>query len=373
MEAGYQFAELLRRHRLLAEVRDLRVDLYGSLAATGHGHGHGTLGAVLLGLDGHRPSNVEPATIDRRLAEIEAGSPLLVGGDGPFVRCATEDVVPHPLTFLERHANGMRFEALDANGRSLLARTSYSIGGGFLEHDPVEGIDDDEPDTAAGRKEVPIPFPFANAEELKAICRAEDLSVAEVAMTNECVRQPAQSVDAGFMRVWQVMEECADRAMHRTGCLPGGLDTRRRAPAWHARLMSADPEITDEYWMDWVNLIALAVNEENASGGRVITAPTNGAAGVLPATAFYALHYTPRATSGGKAAHAGILRDFLLAAGAIGSLIKDQVSMSGAAVGCEGEIGSASSMAAARLAKVLGARPTRSAPPPRSRWSTTSA
>ncbi|PZP17320.1 MAG: L-serine ammonia-lyase [Brachybacterium faecium] len=362
MNAGADFAELLRAEGLLDRTRRIEVDLYGSLSATGRGHG--TFGAVLLGLDGHRPDQVEPALVDSRLQEIADGSPLRLGGDGPEIKLGVDDLGQHPLTFLERHSNGMRFRAWGDGVEMLRERHSYSIGGGFVVHEGDEGAADGPTGPSPARAEVP--FPFDTGEQLLAHCRASGLSIAEVMMANECAQRPEQEVCEGLVRVWRVMEDCKANSLTRTGELPGGLRTRRRAPEWYARLQECDPHRDMEHWVEWTSLVALAVNEENASGGRIVTAPTNGAAGIIPAVIFYATHYPRRAlstcgrsrwedlTPEQRRAREDIVVEFLLAAGAICNVIKEQASISGAEVGCQGEVGSASAMAAAGLAQVLG-------------------
>ncbi|MBD3688821.1 L-serine ammonia-lyase [Nanchangia anserum] len=355
MSAAADFAALLDERGLAGEVAEVHVDLYGSLAATGRGHG--TLGAVLLGLEGHRPALVAPDTIEQRLSEIAAGSPLRLGGGETQVRLGIDDIVLHPLTFLPRHSNGMRFHAVDAAGALLCERYSYSIGGGFVVHD-------DEDSSALTMSEAAVPYDYATAGELVAHCRTSGRSIVDVALANEAARLGEDEVRARLLEIARVMDECKEHSLSRTGVLPGGLGTRRRAPSWYRQLKAADPNRDIRYWVEWVNLVALAVNEENASGGRIVTAPTNGAAGIIPAVLFYATHYTDSALAlindpGYSAADRrrgmdDITVDFLLAAGAIGSLIKEQSSISGAEVGCQGEVGSASSMAAAGLAQVMG-------------------
>lgn len=358
MTAGCDFVDKLAERGDLAEVDSLVVDLYGSLAATGRGHG--TFGAVLLGLEGYRPQTVLPATIDRRLAEIEAGDALHLGGTDVRVPLQIKDLILHPLTFLPRHSNGMRFTAINAAGDILYQRQSYSIGGGFVVHDDEDGATDPRTRTA-------LPYPFAQASELHAHAVDQGLSIAQIAMANEASSANEADVRKRLLEIAHVMEACRDNSLTRTGVLSGGLNTRRRAPQWYASLKAADPNRDIHYWVEWVNLVALAVNEENASGGRIVTAPTNGAAGIIPAVMFYATHYTDRALAlindhGYSAADrdAGmddIVCDYLLAAGAVGSVIKEQSSISGAEVGCQGEVGSASSMAAAGLAQVMGGTP----------------
>ncbi|MDO4613909.1 MAG: L-serine ammonia-lyase [Actinomycetaceae bacterium] len=358
MTAGADFADLVRTHGKLDDVASLVVDLYGSLAATGRGHG--TFPAVLLGLEGHRPETITPQTIDTRSAEIEQGNPLRFGGDGPQVHLRVADLVLHPLTFLPRHSNGMRFRALDKNGNVLVERYSYSIGGGFVVHD-------DEDTSAITLDECEVPYDYSTAAELMDHCERSGLSVAEIAWANECASRSEEEVREGLLHLAAVMQECKDNSLTRTGVLPGGLGTRRRAPQWYERLCTIDPHRDIRYWVEWVNLVALAVNEENASGGRVVTAPTNGAAGIIPAVLFYATHYSDRAAtlmndhgysfSDRREGMDDVVCEFLLAAGAIGSVIKEQSSISGAEVGCQGEVGSASSMAAAGLTQVMGGSP----------------
>lgn len=358
MTAAADYVDTLREQGLAARVDRCVVDLYGSLAATGRGHG--TFGAVLLGLEGHRPETVAPATIDSRLAEIEAGDDLRLGGDGVRLPLRVDDLVLHPLTFLERHSNAMRLRTWDSEGELLLERYSYSIGGGFVVHD-------DEDSSAITLADEAVPYDYITAEQLRDHCVRTGLSIPAVAMANEAAHRSEDEVKAELLRIAAVMEECKNNSLTRTGVLPGGLNTRRRAPQWYTQLKAADPYRDVRYWVEWVNLVALAVNEENASGGRVVTAPTNGAAGIIPAVLFYATHYTDTAlalindhgysATDRQAGMDAIIIDFLLAAGAIGSVIKEQSSISGAEVGCQGEVGSASSMAAAGLAQIMGGTP----------------
>lgn len=356
MRAAADFIADLVEDGLLGRLDRLKVDLYGSLSSTGRGHG--TFDAVLMGLEGHRPDKVLPATMDARKEALAAGQPLLVadaveGADGPLeMDFHVEDIIQHPLTLLPYHPNGMTLMALDERGEVLAERTAYSVGGGFVVVDPVEG-EDPLPDEG----DIPIPYPYSNAEGLLAHCLTHDLTVAELAMANESARRPAEEVRAKLLEIAQVMEDSKNSNLERQGPLPGGLKVRRRAPEWHARLQAIDKDFDPQHWVEWVNLVALTVNEENASGGRIVTAPTNGAAGIVPAVMFYATHYTPAARGPEARSREDITVDYLLAASAVGSLIKEQASISGAEVGCQGEVGSASSMAAAGLAQVLGGTP----------------
>lgn len=353
MRAAADFAADLVGRGLLESVSSVGVDLYGSLSSTGQGHG--TFTAVLLGLEGHRPEQVVPETIDQRREALEAGEPLLFAGALEGVAAPVEldfhegDIVQRPLTLLPYHPNGMWFRAFDVNGEVLTERTAYSCGGGFVVVDPPEGAD-----PMAEENDVQVPYPYRTADELMALCEQHGLSVAQLALANECARRPEAEVRAGLGEIADVMEESKNSNLRRTGCLPGGLAVRRRAPDWYARLKAIDSTFDSQYWVEWVNLVALTVNEENASGGRIVTAPTNGAAGIVPAVMFYATHYTPAARGHDAWPREKIVADYLLAAGAVGALIKEQASISGAEVGCQGEVGSASSMAAAGLAQVMG-------------------
>ncbi|HEX2119150.1 MAG TPA: L-serine ammonia-lyase [Acidimicrobiales bacterium] len=361
MRAAGRFARTLVEDRLLEATADLRVDVYGSLAATGRGHG--TFTAILLGLEGYDPEQVLPAQVEDRLADIAATGTLRLCaalGHRKDVRYGVEDMVQHPLTVLARHTNGMRFQALDAGGGVLADQTWFSVGGGFI-------VRDGEEDTAAAELAAAgtqVPHPFRTARQLLDHCRATGGSISEVMLANERTWRTEEEVRAGLLHLWEVMEQCKDSAITRTGVLPGGLDVARRAPGWHRRLRIEDPDRDPGFWQEWVNLVALAVNEENASGGRVVTAPTNGAAGIIPAVLFYATHYSPAVRAAARqapetleATRQEIVVRFLLTAGAVGVLYKEQASISGAEVGCQGEVGSASSMAAGGLAEVLGGTP----------------
>ena len=356
MRAAREFAErIAAAPGGIARTAGLRVDLYGSLAATGHGHG--TFAAVLLGLEGFDPERVLPesvtAALDRqeRSGELRLGEQL--GGAAAILRFTVADIVQHPLTLLPRHTNGMRFAASDADGTVIADETYFSVGGGFIvregeEHELEEGLE---------ARAAEQPYPFTTAIELLAHARSSGGSIADVMLANERVSRTEAEIRSGLAHIWDVMEACKDSAIARSGVLPGGLGVRRRAPEWHRQLRERDPERDPVYWQEWINLVALAVNEENASGGRVVTAPTNGAAGIIPAVLFYATHYAPGAAQWSATERASAVAEFLLTAGAIGVLYKEQASISGAEVGCQGEVGSASSMAAAGLAQVLGGTP----------------
>jgi L-serine dehydratase len=352
MRAARLFAARLQHEGHLQSVARIVAELYGSLGATGKGHG--TDKAVLLGLEGEEPDTVDVEAIEARLAAIRAEGRLRLLGGQPidfdpradllFFRKLTIDGAPLA------HANGMRFVAFDGGGREIEARIYYSVGGGFVVSSEVmaDGVAQKRiaPDTTVLR------HPFHTGEELLAITRREALSIAQVMRANERQWRTDGEIDAGLLAIWRAMQDCVARGLRREGELPGGFKVKRRAPALHRRLTS-NPEaaLRDPLAvLDWVNLYALAVNEENAAGGRVVTAPTNGAAGIIPAV----LHYYTRFVHG--SGEQGVI-DFLLTAAAIGILYKENASISGAEVGCQGEVGVACSMAAAGLAAVLGGLP----------------
>ncbi|MGO3146660.1 MAG: L-serine ammonia-lyase [Leucobacter sp.] len=360
MRAARAFTAGLCKRDLLSSVASLQVDLYGSLAATGRGHG--TLNAVLLGLEGWDPETVLPDEVEAALTRIQSEGVLQVGSrlgtdtvsaNTATVRFGQDDITLRPLTVLPTHSNGMRFAALNSSGEALDEQTYYSVGGGFIVREGAEeAILESLEHTLAEQ-----PYPFRTAAELLQHCNEAGMGIAEVMRANELVAHEEQALDAGLTHIWAVMEACKDSALARTGVLPGGLNVRRRAPEWHRQLSERDPHRDPVFWQEWVNLVALAVNEENASGGRVVTAPTNGAAGIIPAVLFYATHYLPGSSTHSEDERQRVIADFLLAAAAVGVLYKEQASISGAEVGCQGEVGSASSMAAAGLAQVLGGSP----------------
>jgi len=331
MRAARTFAAGIADDGRLDQVAAVRAELFGSLGATGHGHGSER--AVLLGLEGERPETVDPsrATPSERVS-------LLGKHD------VTAEVVLHRRSSLPYHPNGMKFFALDAAGEVLRERTYYSVGGGFVVDEAAAGADRIKPDDTAVR------YPFTTGAELMAHCKASDLAVSDVMLANELSWRTEPQVRDGLLTIWSVMQQCVQNGYTHEGTLPGGLKVPRRAPELYRRLCD-EPYSTDPLRvMDWVNLFALAVNEENAGGGRVVTAPTNGAAGVLPAVLHYYWRFVPGASE------EGIVR-FLLASGAIGVLYKENASISGAEVGCQGEVGSACSMAAGALCEVLGGTP----------------
>ncbi|BBY65549.1 L-serine dehydratase [Mycolicibacterium helvum] len=339
MRAASRFAANLRSARLVPYVDEFAITIYGSLAATGDGHG--TFPAILLGLEGLDPETIDIDDMAAVLARQRRTGRVRVAGQ-LSVNLGVDDLIRRPAQTLDFHPNGMTFVAL-AEKAELLRRTYYSVGGGFI-------VDDDEKTPSCGDTERTSPYAFSTAEELLALTAAHGISISEVQGAHERELAPEVDVAKELLRIRDAMRECAAHGMVRTGTLPGGLQVRRRAHHWHDRLAREDPCRSPEFAEDWVNLVALAVNEENASGGRVVTAPTNGAAGIIPAVLHYAEHYT----KAGRIDPDDVAVRFLLAAGAIGSLYKQQASISGAEVGCQGEVGSAASMAAGALAEILG-------------------
>ena len=342
MRAAARFVADLRTLGALDSVADVRVDLYGSLAATGAGHG--TMTAVLLGLEGHQPEEIETEELEQRVAAMRATGRISVGGERA-VALGEGDIVLRPLTMLPYHPNGMRITAFDQDNRELHRETYYSVGGGFV----VTEAESRQTATTDVRHRLS----FGSAKELLELCHRLGRDISALMLEIECETRTATEVYDRLLHIRDVMVACERRGIAHDGYLPGALRVRRRAKAWFERLDREDPDRRPEFAEDWVNLVALAVNEENAAGGRIVTAPTNGAAGIVPAVLHYALHYTPR----GRRDPDATAVSFLLTAGAIGSLYKERASISGAEVGCQGEVGSAASMAAAGLAEILGGTP----------------
>jgi L-serine dehydratase len=344
MRAARRFAQRLERQGLLPRLGRLRVELFGSLAMTGKGHG--TDRAVLLGLEGETPEEVDPAWMPRRAREIRAEGRLRLLGAREVAFDEKQDLVWNRKQLLPLHSNGMVFTAFDGAGETLEQRTYYSVGGGFVVNEEDAGQD------RLVHDRTPLPFPYASGAELLDQCRRSGLAIWELMLANEgCWRTEAE-VRAGLLRIWEAMQRSVERGCRETGVLPGALKVPRRAPRLYAELTSKPEEsLADPLTvLDWVNLYALAVNEENAAGGRVVTAPTNGAAGIVPAVLHYYRRFSPGADDD------GVLR-LLLTAGAIGILYKENASISGAEVGCQGEVGVACSMAAGGLVAALGGTP----------------
>lgn len=344
MRAARQFISRLEKDGQLDATVRVSAEMFGSLGATGKGHG--TDVAVLLGLQGEQPDLVDTDAVDGMLAAIREQRKLKLQGKREIDFVEGEHLILHKKKTLPYHPNGMIFEAFDAAGESLSKRAYYSVGGGFV----VDEAAIDAGFVPPGVTE--LKHPFKSAAELLALCQRHGKSISQIMLENELSWRSEEEVRAGLLNIWNVMQACVKRGCEREGILPGGMKVKRRAADMHRKLL-ASPEaaMRDPLTvMDWVNLYALAVNEENAAGGRVVTAPTNGAAGIIPAVMHYYSRFVPGASDD------GIVR-FLLTAGAIGILFKLNASISGAEVGCQGEVGSACSMAAGALCEVMGGTP----------------
>ncbi len=325
----------------LQDVARIRAEVFGSLALTGRGHG--TDKAVLMGLEGHLPNEIDPDIIPDALIRIRGEKRIQLAGTQPVAFDEKRDLVMNKRQKLPYHTNGMRFSAFDGNDELIATRDYYSVGGGFVVNQDEAAEDRIVADT------TPLPYPFHTGDELLAQARASGLTIAQMMFENEKSWRSETEIVAGLRELWAAMQSCVARGIRETGTLPGGLHVSRRAPSLHAEL-STKPEaaMRDPLTvLDWVNLYALAVNEENAAGGRVVTAPTNGAAGILPSVLHYYDRFCPGANEKG-------VFDFLLTAAAVGILYKENASISGAEVGCQGEVGVACSMAAAGLTAALG-------------------
>ncbi|MGI9296385.1 MAG: L-serine ammonia-lyase [Gammaproteobacteria bacterium] len=345
MIAGRRFAAALETSGRLAQTARIRAEMFGSLGATGRGHG--STKAVLLGLEGDTPEDVNVESIPARLSAIRDDKRLMLLGKHRVPYNEREDLLMHKRKSLPFHPNGMIFRAFGEDGAEFCAASYYSVGGGFVVDESA--AENDSPLIAENPR--PIPHPFSSAKELLAICEKENKNISAVMMENETALLPEDEVRAKLLKIWRTMRECVRRGCRTEGVLPGGLQVKRRAPGLCQRLQKSAARRNDPLAaIDWVNLYAIAVNEENAGGGRVVTAPTNGAAGIVPAVLHYYAKHMPDADED------GIVR-FFLAAAAVGSLYKENASISGAEVGCQGEVGSACSMAAAGLAEVSGATP----------------
>ncbi len=344
MRAARRFVLRLSEQNLFDSVGRIEVELYGSLAHTGRGHG--TDKALAFGLEGNQPATIDVEGLAERWRQIQTAKQINLLARRSLALDPQRDFLFNKTDTLPHHPNGMRFRAYDAAGNLLDQRDYYSVGGGFVVN----------ADTAAQDRIVAdqtiVPFPLTSADALLAFCRHEKTSIAELMLRNELAWRNEQDIRAGLLALWDAMKACIDRGCHQSGNLPGGLKVKRRAPALYRELTQRpesalrDPLTT----LDWVNLYALAVGEENACGARVVTAPTNGAAGIIPAVALYYERFVPGANNQG-------IVDFLLTAGAIGILYKENASISGAEVGCQGEVGVACSMAAGGLAAVMGGTP----------------
>ncbi|GBU15195.1 L-serine dehydratase [Polaromonas sp.] len=348
MRAARLFTERLLQQGLLTACARIQIKLYGSLGATGKGHG--TDKAVLLGLEGHDPESVDIEAIAALLETIRSTGQLRLGGQKLLAFKEKTDLAFYRRETLPFHSNGMRCIAYDTAGAELLNRCYYSVGGGFVVSDEIAA--DGEKQKLLVQDSTVLPYPFHSGAELLQQCHAMGGSIAAVMRANERHWRSDTDIDAGLQKIWTVMQACVLRGCRTQGVLPGGFKVKRRAADLHHKLCS-NPEaaLRDPLQvLDWVNLYALAVNEENAAGGRVVTAPTNGAAGIVPAVLHYYVRFVATSTPSG-------VIDFLLTAAAIGMLYKENASISGAEVGCQGEVGVACSMAAAALCAVMGGTP----------------
>ncbi|BAQ83582.1 MULTISPECIES: L-serine ammonia-lyase [Pseudomonas] len=343
MRAAALFVQALKERHLLEQVRRVEVQLFGSLSATGIGHGSDN--AVIMGLMGEWPDAIDPALIGPRIQQLRDSDTLLLDGrlPVPFVWARDMRLLDENLPF---HPNAMTLVA-EAEGTELYRDTYYSVGGGFVvdQAQASSGVAD------LDRSE--LPYDFSSAVELLNLCQKHNLRVAELMLANEKVWRSEEEIRSGLMALWRAMQDCVEQGLKHEGILPGGLNVRRRAAKLHRSLQELNkPNVIGSTLsaMEWVNLFALAVNEENAAGGRMVTAPTNGAAGIIPAVLHYFMKFSEDVTD------ANVV-DFFLGAAAIGILCKKNASISGAEVGCQGEVGSACAMAAAGLAEILGASP----------------
>ncbi|GAB2787855.1 L-serine ammonia-lyase [Amycolatopsis magusensis] len=342
MRAALTFVDGLAADGELRATARIKAELFGSLGATGHGHGSDK--AVLLGLAGERPESVDTDRVPELIAGMRERGRISLRGEHEIAFDPGTDLTLHRRKSLPAHPNGMTFQAFGADGAVLRSRTFYSVGGGFVRDESYES------DHVVVEDSTELPYPFRTGADLLAHCAETGLPVSEIMLRNELVWRTREEVRAGLLEIWQVMVDCVRAGCEHDGVLPGGLKVPRRAHSLSQKLAAEDGVGDALYAMDWVSLYALAVNEENASGGRVVTAPTNGAAGIIPAV----LHYYQRFIKG--ADDDGIVT-FLLTAGALGSILKQTGSISGAEVGCQGEVGSACAMAAAGLTEVLGGTP----------------
>ena len=344
MRAACQFVQALHDEGLIDKVCRVKSELYGSLGATGKGHGSDT--AVLLGLEGELPEEIDTSSVNQHLEQIRSSKIINLLAEKSVAFNEKQDLIMHRRQTLPYHSNGMTFRAYNSQKALLREATFYSIGGGFIVDEQAAGANRIVEDNTR------LPYPFRSAVDLLIHCANNHMSISDIMLENEKTWRSEEEIRNGLLEIWRVMQSCVNNGCLNEGILPGGMKVRRRA-ADLFRKLSNQPEITHQdplTSLDWVNLYALAVNEENAAGGRVVTAPTNGAAGIIPAVMHYYYHFFPDASED------GIVR-FLLTAGAIGILYKENASISGAEVGCQGEVGSACSMAAGALTEVLGGTP----------------
>jgi L-serine dehydratase len=345
MRAACRFAQKwLEENGNLTRTARVRAEVFGSLALTGRGHG--TDKAVLMGLEGNMPNLIDPDIIPDALARIRGEKKIRLLGKHEIAFDEKHDLIMNKRQKLPFHTNGMRFTAYDADGEVIATRDYYSVGGGFVVNQDEAAEDRIVADTTE------LPYPFHSGADLLQQCETHGKTMAELMFANEHAWRSSDEIRQNLREIWTAMQKCVERGIRQEGTLPGGLHVARRAPALHAEL-SSKPEaaLRDPLTLlDWVNLYALAVNEENAAGGRVVTAPTNGAAGIIPSVLHYYTRFCPGSNEQG-------VFDFLLTAAAVGILYKENASISGAEVGCQGEVGVACSMAAAGLTAALGGTP----------------
>jgi L-serine dehydratase len=329
-----------------AKVAAIKASLHGSLAYTGIGHGSDR--AVILGLTGQNAETIDPDRMDELVAEVERTGKITAPGHPTYDFRPKDDLVLDKKNPLPGHANGMTFTAYDGAGRLLLKQIYYSIGGGFV----VTDVELEKMRASKKHESVKVPYPFASAKQMLEMANRSGLTIAQMKRANEEVSLGREELDARLDRIWDAMRSCIDRGLAVDGIMPGGLKVRRRARQIHDKLQEEwrSNKVNPLLANDWLSVYAMAVNEENAGGGRIVTAPTNGAAGVIPATIRYYQHFHEDWDQEG-------IRDYLLTAAAVGGIIKHNASISGAEVGCQGEVGSAAAMAAAGLAAVMGATP----------------
>ena len=344
MKAARLFAESLHASRLLSSTDRIQIELFGSLGATGEGHG--SIKAVLMGLEGERPETIDVSRIAGRMAQIESAESINVL-ESKYIRFVSrEDLQLRGRESLPFHPNGMRFTAVDSNSSCLLHKIYFSVGGGFVVEEPADS------DELLLHDAVEVAYPFNSGDELLEHCNRSGLPISAIMMANELAQRDARTINSLIDALWQTMEASIEAGYKGEGNLPGGLHVKRRAARLHRSLSNQSKETSSDQLnpLDWVSLYALSVNEVNAMGGRLVTAPTNGAAGIIPAVLKYYLTFCRNASQES-------IRKFLLTAGAIGALYKMNASISGAEVGCQGEVGSACSMAAGALTEVLGGTP----------------
>jgi L-serine dehydratase len=338
MKAAYEFITSLQKEQPITSIHRILIELYGSLALTGKGHG--TDAAILNGLEAHWPKTVEPDSIPLRAQEIINNKNIILAGQHKINFDFKNDFLFHQKELLPCHTNGMRFTALDQNNNKIASEVYYSIGGGFIVTEAQFGHE---------LPSVNVPYPFNSAQQLLQLCRNNNLTIAEIMLANEQALHLDKNIAEGLLEIANVMQACIEKGCRTSGILPGGLKVKRRAPELYNKMIAQGMPKPSENAdvMHWLNIYAMAVNEENAAGGRIVTAPTNGAAGIIPAVLNYYRNFYPGANEQGVV-------NFLLSAGAIGILYKINASISGAEVGCQGEVGTACSMAAAAITAVMG-------------------